>query len=148
MKMYRVVSEKEFKAVMGGKIVNCSKLNTQGYSKGKKGVFFFPRIPQGKIKNSFFVPWAQGKNSMVIIVDIPCNRVIAHGAGWYGNGMMPEMLVDSYGVEDIRSYIPLDALESARKSGKAAENGSSFFCRYDSSDGFITFSYYDPRWSK
>lgn len=153
MKMYRVVSEKEFQAVMGGKIINCSKLNTQGYSKGKKGVFFFPRIPQGDIKNSFFIPWAQGKNTMVIIADIPCNRVIAHGNGQYADGVMPELLVDSYGREDVRSYIPLTALYDAWKDKTRQKKIGRFyfhsFCRYDSSqEGFIEFHYYNPRWKK
>lgn len=148
MKMYRVISKKEFDVVMSGGIISHSKFNTSTYSKGKEGVFFFPKISCGeaRTRNGFFIPWAQGKNTMVIMANIPCDRVVAHGVGYYGTGDMPEVLVNQYGREDIICYIPLDMLDKYDESReyKIGSHHIDGIGKYDSRGGFVYLKYYRP----
>lgn len=112
MKVYRIISKKEYDSICKGNTIECSHINTQKYAKGKKGVFFFPKRPNkdARIRNGFFVPWLQGKNTMIVICNIPCSRIIAHGKGRYDGCYMPELLINEYSKEDVVCAFPVSEL--------------------------------------
>ena len=118
MRMYRVVTGREVSQVKSGKVISCHRKTTAFNSAGA-GVYFFPQF-SGRRRNYFFTSYFNGDindDVYIVIVEIPADRVIWHGAGEYSGGEMPEIIVAGYSREDVRQIFKIrgKAAISARR---------------------------------